>query len=334
MRSYKIFETFFSYDNANGLPIDLSPEAAGRREIVEFFNNYKNTMYIHNEVKYNGILQDEYSKKNHNKNTITLEKIFHFDNIIHIESSIGSYGRFSKARSSSGEFDSLEDKSAEADRYITLLLPNSSSNRCYIIFETEGNLDSRKRIFDLIEGNSKSHTHNSKNIHISAQQLVDVHYIQEFIQKSSSLKVEFRGKKELRDGALEPKSINLQVSLDFNSDSKNLFYQLLDQWRRRDSNPFQDMRAIAFGNEIFSSSISDTEEIDEVRFLINQKVFTIQELLGQSFSYPISNLQPSREIWFSEIFNRITELNDDSRSEILVPSAANIINQINNIDNG
>ena len=94
------------------------------------------------------------------------------------------------------------------------------------------------------------------------------------------------------------------------------------------------MRAIAFGNEIFSSSISDTEEIDEVRFLINQKVFTIQELLGQSFSYPISNLQPSREIWFSEIFNRITELNDDSRSEILVPSAANVINQINNIDNG
>ena len=44
--------------------------------------------------------------------------------------------------------------------------------------------------------------------HISAQQLVDVHYIQEFIQKSSSLKVEFRGKKELRDRALEPKRLS------------------------------------------------------------------------------------------------------------------------------
>ncbi|WP_421084045.1 hypothetical protein [Rothia nasimurium] len=334
MIKFKIFEALAFYGKPeDNHKINLSPTSNARHEIMKTLKGMLKTLCILDENTENlGLNDDLYLRDNYDKKTMTLLRTDIINDLIHIECGVGSFGKYSHARGVSGEDDKLSDKSAESDRYVSIILPNSDSNQLFFIFEADGNVDARKRLLDYFETYSPEFTSNGKKINFILKQVVDTEYIKSFIEDSKNLKVEFRGNSPQTDGTLDPKFINLQLSVNFDQETKQSFWEKISRWRDEESDPLQDMAFFSFGSDIFSST-EVLNDIDEVRFLINQKVFTVEELLGQSFSYDISTKHPSINHWYDVIIPKMNQFIDELRDPFSIPEISHLTNNLTDAQN-
>ncbi|WHS49541.1 hypothetical protein QM007_06295 [Rothia sp. SD9660Na] len=83
--------------------------------------------------------------------------------------------------------------------------------------------------------------------------------------------------------------------------------------QNRDEQAFNDMKTIIFRPINDSETPLDSfSSLEEVRFKFNQKYFSVDELLGKTFSYPLDTDHPTEASWLHQITPKLQELSSSN----------------------